>query len=121
MASSSILVYGRDQRLLETRSLVLAQAGFRVSIVMGLEEAEAIVAAEPVRVMVLCHTLSPEERVRALVAAKRLRPAVKRMVMTADALTVPDEGQEETLSVYDGPHQLILSVRRLVELGGARE
>ena len=113
MASTLILVYGRDQRLLETRSWVLQQAGFTVTTVMRLEEAELIVAAKPVRVAVLCHTLSREERVLALLAMGRLRPGIKRMVMTADSLVVPDEGQEETLSAFEGPRQLILAVERL--------
>ena len=113
MTPSPILVYGRDARLLETRSWVLQQAGFRVLCVMDLAEMEALVLTEPVRVLVLCHTLSEAERVDALRASARLRPTVQRMVMTANALTVPDEGQEETLSVYDGPRKLIQSVERL--------
>ncbi len=112
-SSSSILVYGRDQRLLETRSWVLEQAGFHVQTAMALGEAEQVMGNEPVEVVVLCHTLSSSERVEALAAARRLRPGVQRMVMTADALTLPEDGQEETLSVYDGPRQLIRSVQQL--------
>ena len=111
----SILVYGRDQRLLKTRSWVLEQAGFPVASVTGLADAEQVLQRHPVRVVVLCHTLSAEERLAALIASRRLRPGVQRMVMTADALTIPDEGQEETLSAYDGPRRLITAVQRMVD------
>ena len=115
MPPTSILVYGRDQRLLETRSWVLEQAGFPVASVTGLADAEQALRRNPVGVIVLCHTLSAEERLAALGAAQRLRPGVQRMVMTADALVIPDEGQEETMSAYDGPRKLIVTVQQMMD------
>ena len=113
IAPPSILVLGRDQRLLETRSWVLEQAGYRVVQATELAEAEALTKAEPVTVAVLCHTLSVEECRAALEALPRLRPRIQRLVMTASATDVTDGEQEAVLSAYDGPRRLLETVGRL--------
>lgn len=110
---SSILVYGRDQRLLETRSWVLERAGYRVVLAMELSEAEALVKTEPVEVAVLCHSLTTEESRAALAAVRRLRPNVRRLVLTVGATAVTDGEQDAVLSAYDGPRKLLEVVERL--------
>ena len=67
MLNPLVLVYGHDQRLLETRSWVLEQAGYRTAQAMTLAEAEALAKMNVVEVAVLCHSLSAEESQGALV------------------------------------------------------
>lgn len=121
MSTSPILVYGRDQRLLQTRSWVLEHAGYRVLQAADLREAEAQAKAEPLGVAVICHTLSAEECRAALRMLRRLRPEVQRLVMTASATTVSDGQQEAVLSAYDGPLGLLKTVGRLAGGQDARQ
>lgn len=113
MSMSSILVYGRDQRLLETRSWVLERAGYRVVLATDLAEAERLAKAEALEVAVLCHSLTAEESRAALTAFRRLRPEMRRLVMTVGVTAVADGQQEAVLSAYDGPRRLLEAVERL--------
>lgn len=121
MPMPSILNVGRDQRLLETRSWVLEHAGYRVVRATDLAEVEARLKAELLDVVVVCHTLSAEECRVALQLARRLRPAIQRLVMTASATAVSDGQQEAVLSAYDGPIALVRAVARVAQLGEARQ
>ena len=121
MPDSIILVYGRDQRLLETRSWVLEQAGYRVVQAMTLAEAEALAEIDAVDVAVLCHSLSAEECQAALTSLRRLRPHIERLVLTVNATAVSDGEQEAVLSAYEGPRRLLEEVSRLAERQEARQ
>ncbi len=113
MPTSLILVYGRDARLLETRSWVLEQAGYGVVSAMWWNEAEALARSEPLDLAVLCHSLSAEETQAALVALRRLRPKMQRLVLTVGATAITDGQQEAVLSAYDGPRKLLEAVAQL--------
>ena len=116
MSTSSILVYGRDQRLLETRSWVLERAGYRVVQATDLAGAEAHARAEPLGVAVICHTLSTEECRAALSSLRQLQPEARRLVMTAGTTAASDGQQQEAmLSSYDGPRGLLEAVGRLAD------
>lgn len=109
---SSILVYGRDQRLLETRSWVLERAGYRVVLALNLAEAEGLARTEPVEVAVLCHSLTANESRAAMVALRRLRPEVRGLVLTVGADVVDGE-QEAVMNIYGGPRKLLETVNQL--------
>ena len=113
MPTSLILVYGRDQRLLETRSWVLEQAGYGVVSAMRWNKAETLASSEPLDLAVLCHSLSTEETQAALAALRQLRPKVQRLVLTVGTTAITDGQQEAVLSAYDGPRKLLEAVERL--------
>lgn len=121
MCLSSILVYGHDQRLLETRSWVLELAGYRVVQAKNLAEAEARARAEPLDAAVICHTLNAEECREALELLRRLRPETQRLVMTTNSTSVSDGQQEAVVSGYDGPVRLLQEVARLVRGRNTRQ
>ena len=121
MPNPLILVYGRDQRLLETRSWVLEQAGYRTVQAMTLAGAEGLAKMNAAEVAVLCHSLSAEESRGALASLRRLRPEVQRLVLTVNATAVSDGAQEAVLSAYEGPRQLLDEVARLVQRREARQ
>ncbi len=113
-ALPSILVYGRDHRLLETRSWVLEQAGYRVLTALTLTEAERIAEIESVGLLLLCHSLSVEDYVNALTAVSTIHPEMKRLLMTANTPLCPLGPDDRVLSAFDGPGALVAAVQELV-------
>lgn len=63
---TSVLCYGHDTRLLETRGWVLAQAGFEVTNAFELHAVKEALANQPFDLLLLCHTLQPDESRAAL-------------------------------------------------------
>ena len=57
-ASKGILVYGSDELLLGTCTMVLENAGFRVLSAIKCADAKAIITNGDVAFVVLCHSLS---------------------------------------------------------------
>ena len=111
--SVSILVYGSDKLLLDTRTMVLENAGFRVFSATESEDAETIIETQGIALIVLCHSLSPQRCEAALRFANALQPAVKTLVLTAGAGTCPEKVPTAVLSAFDGPGELVETVQRL--------
>ncbi len=117
----SILFYGRNERLLETRSWMLGNAGYRVSTAMELVEFERILQSGPISLSIVCHTLSAEQQRAALTIAKVLRPTVKTLLLITPHLPMPEEDADELLSISEGPGALVASVNRILKTqGGVR-
>ena len=111
----SVLVYGRDKGLLETRRLVLETAGFKTHTVESLAEAEKSTVAHPEGLLVLCHSLSLEECQDALLMAHSRQPGRKRLIMTAGTAVPPLGDEDELLTAFHGPKTLVDTVRKLLE------
>ena len=111
---STILVYGRDPLLLETRSWVLEEAGFHVVTSLDLTDAEHKLAGSSVSLMLLCHTLSSRQRNDALNAATRINPSAHRLLLTASTTIPIDAPCEPVLSALEGPRALIAAVRKVL-------
>jgi DNA-binding NtrC family response regulator len=112
--SAAILVYGRDDRLLETRRWVLERSGLKVCTTTELSDVEQILATEPIVLFVLCHTLSPEESDASLLKAHALRPQMKNLVLTANTPLGSLGSREEVVSAFEGPRTLLAAVERLL-------
>ena len=112
--SGFVLVYGSDKLLLETRTMVLEQAGFRVLSAAEPSEAELLIGAHPVSLVVLCHSLSAIRCESVLEFAKSRKPAVRTLVLTAGVSTCANHGPTAVLSVFDGPARLTDIVRHLL-------
>ena len=113
-ALPTILVYGRDHRLLETRGWVLEQAGYRVLTALTLAEVERIAASESIDLLLLCHSLSVEDSEKALIAVSATHPEMKRLLMTANTPLCPIGENDRVLSAFDGPKALAAAVYELV-------
>src|ERR1700692_982975 len=59
--SICLVLYGRDQCLLDTRRRLLQEAGYPVWTARQIPDVFAIITEERVDVLILCHTLSQEE------------------------------------------------------------
>ena len=112
---ASILVYGRDAQLLETRRWVLEHAGMKVTTTTDLGEMESILVNEAIDLFILCHTLSPEEGDLCLMKAQALRPAMKKLVLTANTPLGSLGPREVRVSAFDGPKALVSGVEDLLK------
>ena len=109
----SILVYGRDPRLLETRRWVLEKAGYRVFIAQTLTGAEDIATTEPISLLVLCHSLTVVDCQNALAAFDKVKPDMKRLLITANTPLCAHGPQDRVLSAFDGPTGLLAAVSEM--------
>src|SRR5260370_6708317 len=79
----SLVLYGRKQRLLDTRRRLLQEAGYQVWTAGQIPDVFSIITEERIDVLILCHTLSPEECEWALAFADVQSPPMKSIVLSA--------------------------------------
>jgi hypothetical protein len=116
--SGDVLIYGRDLRLLETRSWILQKAGYKVSAAMELSDVKRILGSEKVNLSILCHTLSSEQRSRAVAKIEELRPHVKKLLLAASSFAPVEGNPEEMFYTSAGPSALIAAVNLLMNGDG---
>jgi len=109
-----ILVYGRDPSLLETRCMLLETTGSKVHATTEPEQAEQIIREERPDLLVLCYTLSPEDRTNILSAAQHLRPEMKTLILTADGTSETGNGD---LDIFTGARALRAKVVEMLDSG----
>ena len=107
----SILICGNDTTLLDTRRWVLETARFRVETKSALSSILAALEQKSPDLIVLCHTLTPDERSAILAAAAAIQPPVKTLSFNTTRQAVPGE----TIDSFAGAGGLIAAVKRLVE------
>lgn len=118
-SSPSILIFGHDQALLETRRLLLETAGLKAWTVSRLADVEKVTIAAPNGLLILCQSLSDEERSEALAMAHSCQPRMKSLVVLG-AMPVSNLGQvDEVISSFDGPKALVATVSRLLRGDGS--
>jgi DNA-binding NtrC family response regulator len=104
---SRTLIFGHDATLLRTRELILVRAGFDVLTTFEWTEASEILANQSVDLLILCHTLRESERQSILAVAHIAKPALRVLVLAADSSGSSADGNEATLSIFDGPEKLV--------------
>jgi hypothetical protein len=79
--SVNILTYGYDAVLLDTRSLLLDQAGYHAESVATPEEFEAAIAARgsDFDLLILCHTVPEQEQEVISASVERSKTALYRV------------------------------------------
>jgi DNA-binding NtrC family response regulator len=112
---TSIVLFGQNESLLETRRLLLSHAGFQVSTVKSLAEAEKFLFAHPRTLLVLCHSLTPQDCEEALEMAHFHQPAVKCLAITASTPVCALGEDDEVYSAFEGPANLVATVKRLLD------
>jgi len=111
---TSILIFGHDALLLETRSRLLEQTGYQVCRVANFDDLERILAAGQIDLLVLCHSLSMEECERSI-ALTFAWPQMKSLILTAGPKGYADQITGAVLDAMDGPAKLLSTVGKLVE------
>jgi DNA-binding NtrC family response regulator len=110
----SVLIYGYDRTLLETRSWVFERNGFEVGTASHIAQAEDALKARIIDLFLICHTIPSQERRRAVEAIHTIRPRVKVVVVTTASLPEP-EGPWKTVDALAGTEAMILAARRALE------
>ena len=116
---SSILIVGHDEDLLATRQWVLQTRGYQVLTMHEPNTIQKVPLSAPVRLLVLCHTLSDSERQKATETAKARWPGVKSLTLVAESGRMPSGILGQLLHTMDGPGKLLSMVNDAV--GGSAE
>lgn len=113
-AQISILIFGHDARLLETRKWALLSRGYRVLTATHLAELDSIPATPPVNLLVLCHTLSAKEGACAVAHATSRWPEIKQLALMRDSSKRPSQLLGQVLHTLDVPNRMLTKVSELV-------
>jgi hypothetical protein len=111
---TSIVMYGHDQQLLATRQWVLQTRGYRVFIVPHPSKFASIPQNPPMKLLILCHSLTPEECGAAIALATARWPGIQTLTLDADGTRMPDGLLGQLLHTMDGPAKLISIVTELI-------
>jgi hypothetical protein len=110
----SLVLYGRKQRLLDMRRRLLQEAGYQVWTAGKIPDVFAIITEEPIDVLILCHTLSPEECEWAIAFADVQSPPLKIVVLSARKSGYRGEVPQNGLDASDLPADLLAAMASLV-------
>jgi len=97
----SVLIYGHDARLLESRKWVLQGCGYRALSVRNVSALNQVPLTPPIDLLVLCHGVSPEECESAIANAKLRWPNVKELAL------VRHNGARDLASVLGDVHKAL--------------
>jgi DNA-binding response OmpR family regulator len=110
---ASILIFGRDRLLLQTREWLLKAANYRVLAAETLLDVGKISGDQRVDLIVICHTVPEEDGEQALATVSTRCPNVKCLVLAAE--NKPDHAPcAETLPIMSSPQTFISKVQNLV-------
>ena len=109
-----LLMYGHDEHLTATRKWVLQSRGYRVLAVDRLSGIASIPETPPVRLLLLCHSLSAGESASAIALATSRWPDIQHLGLVADDSRAPSGLLGQLLHTMDGPAKLISMVGRMV-------
>lgn len=112
MARDSILMFGRDAQLLETRQWVFERAGLMVRSVSTLTAVRGALAGRRYGLLILCHTLSEAECIAAGDVAVWNAPAMPILLLETGGCGFISALGAST-NVLNGPKSLIAKVHSL--------
>ena len=115
----TVLIYGHDPLLLQTRRRILEQAGYTAWAAEVLDEVESIITTNAVGLLIVCQTLSDEEGEAAITLAHQIRAEMKTLVMSLTRQRLLKTAQETPFNVSTGPRNLLDTVQKL--MGKSRE
>ncbi len=111
---NSILMYGHDEQLLATSQWVLQSRGYRVVTMVDQSGFQSLPKTPPIQLLLLCHTLSPEERDSAFTIAQERWPGVKSLILESSPTRSPAGILGQLLHTFDGPGKLVSMVAELI-------
>lgn len=115
----SILMFGQDARLVETRHWVLEQSGFRLRSVLRLPELAEAALHQPFELFILCDSLTADTRTQAVDLIRTEWPAAKLLVLVSTASHEDLEAPAILFTAMDGPYKLVATIKTLLASGPA--
>ena len=112
---SRVLCFSRDPQLLKTRGMVLATS-YEPVMIGSLAELQALAGGPAFDVVVLCHTLSPQECQRSTSIVRRQWPRAKILALSADHESCREQ-VDEVVECMAGPRLLLKTIDRLLQRG----
>lgn len=109
-----VLIYGRDSSLLETRRMVLETIGGTVHATTDGMQAKQMIANGWPDLLILCYTLSAEDRESILNSAQALRPEIKTLVLSANG-PLYTQLSEGAFNTFAGPAALKAKVAQMLD------
>jgi hypothetical protein len=111
----SVLIYGHDARLLESRKWVLQGCGYRALSVPTLAALNRVPLTPPINLLVLCYTVSTRECESAIAHAKLRWPNVKELALVRyNAVRESSPVLSAVQKALDAPDPLLSMVGQLV-------
>jgi hypothetical protein len=111
----SVLIYGHDARLLESRKWVLQSCGYRALGVRHLAGINRVPGTPPIDLLVLCYTLTPKECESAIAHATMRWPDVKELALVRhNAARDTTPLLSDIQKALDAPTPLVNMVGQLV-------
>ena len=110
----NILLYGRGPSLIHTRRLILEASGYSVLVATEFSAVQSAFARTPIDLLILCHTLTPEECSKALALSVSGWTTTKSVVLTPGYPNGHTEASCESIDCCAEPARLILTVGRIV-------
>jgi DNA-binding response OmpR family regulator len=113
---ASVLIYGKDPVLLETRQRILDKAGFRSIAVADFDKIIPFVMQEDVTLLVLCSSLSDIESGAILSVVDQLgRRDLKKLVLTKDIEAAVLTDKVAVLKTPAAPQEFLSLVGSLIQ------
>jgi ActR/RegA family two-component response regulator len=109
----TVLVYGNDEILVMTRSLILGNAGYEVFTAQTFGNAMLVLMNNQIDIVVLCQTLKDDERRGIVETAHALKAETKCVVLDFGASKVAIEGVD-LIQGFVGPSTLLNAVGKLL-------
>jgi DNA-binding response OmpR family regulator len=116
MQKSHILLhFGYDGLLSEARALVLEQAGYEVVIAYSGKEAFKVLRNRSVALILVCHSVPPDEAATVLEEMKRLRPLVPIVMVHVGGLSQTERRYADGfVDGLRGPDHLLARISNFV-------
>jgi hypothetical protein len=112
--NGTILAYGNDEMLVTTRQLILGKAGYQVFSATNFASALTVLVNEAVNVLLLCQSLTEEERRGILETGRAIQPEIKCVTFGYDGLEIVFENGESAFKTPNGPASLVQTIDRLL-------
>jgi hypothetical protein len=111
---ASVLLFGQDARLVETRGWVLRKTGFQIHTALTLSDLDLIATQVTIDLFVLCDSLSSATRTQTVAFIRSRWPLAKRLIFEPSISTEMLDSRESIFCAFDGPRELITAINKML-------
>lgn len=115
-ALKSVLLYGQDSHVSETRKLLLETGGYQVYVALNSPEALQYVVSFHIDILILCHTVPFESAETFLLVARALQPSAKTLLLATATRTHHQRRGDEVHDTSDGPAKFLEKIKTMATI-----